>query len=117
MIFSNKIFLYKKKYSKSRYVYSIFFIYICIFEFYYLYVCTFMAIGNTSLMLLSINKQTISLLSLYSLYTMQSVRINHLHMCSILTKGSTCRKNIKLRFLLILIEQVMTNLLKNFLAF
>ena len=31
------------------------FIYICIFEFYYLYVCTFMAIGNTSLMLLSIN--------------------------------------------------------------
>ena len=33
-------------------------------------------------------------------------------MCSILTKGSTCRKNKKLRFLLILIEQVMTNLLK-----
>ena len=33
-------------------------------------------------------------------------------MCSILTKGSTCRKNKKLRFFLILIEQVMTNLLK-----
>ena len=45
-------------YSKSRYVYITFFfnfIYICIFEFYYLYVCPFMAIGNTSLMLLSIN--------------------------------------------------------------
>ena len=39
------------------------------------------------------------------------------HMCSILTKGSTCRKNKKLRFFLILIEQVMTNLLKIFLAF
>ena len=34
------------------------------------------------------------------------------NMCSILTKGSTCRKNKKLRFFLILIEQVMTNLLK-----
>ena len=34
------------------------------------------------------------------------------HMCSILTKGPTCRKNKKLRFLLIFIEQVMTNLLK-----
>ena len=33
-------------------------------------------------------------------------------LCSILTKGSTCRKNKKLRFLLIFIEQVMTNLLK-----
>ena len=33
-------------------------------------------------------------------------------LCSILTKGSTCRKNKKLRFFLILIEQVMTNLLK-----
>ena len=33
-------------------------------------------------------------------------------MCSILTKGSTCRKNKKLRFLLILIEQVMTKLLE-----
>ena len=33
-------------------------------------------------------------------------------MCSILTKGSTCRKNKKLRSFLILIEQVMTNLLK-----
>ena len=33
-------------------------------------------------------------------------------MCSILTKGSTCRKNKKLRFFLILIEQVMTNMLK-----
>ena len=31
---------------------------------------------------------------------------------SILTKGSTCRKNKKLRFLLIIIEQVMRNLLK-----
>ena len=36
---------------------------------------------------------------------------------SILTKGSTCRKNKKLRFFLILIEQVMTNLLKKKLAF
>ena len=34
------------------------------------------------------------------------------YMCSILTKGSTCRKNKKLRFFLILIAQVMTNLLK-----
>ena len=33
-------------------------------------------------------------------------------MCSILTKGSTCRKNKKSRFFLILKEQVMTNLLK-----
>ena len=34
-------------------------------------------------------------------------------MCSILTKGSTCRrKKNKMRFLLIWIEQVMTNLLK-----
>ena len=32
--------------------------------------------------------------------------------CSILTKESTCRKNKKMRFLLILIEQVMTNLLE-----
>ena len=39
------------------------------------------------------------------------------NMCSILTKGSTCRKNKKLRFFLILIEQVMTNLLKKNLAF
>ena len=39
------------------------------------------------------------------------------YMCSILTKGSTCRKNKKLRFLLIIIEQVMTNLLKKNLAF
>ena len=31
---------------------------------------------------------------------------------SILTKGSGCRKKQKKRFLLILIEQVMTNLLK-----
>ena len=36
----------------------------------------------------------------------------HIYMCSILTKGSTCRKNKKNRFLLICIEQVMTNLLK-----
>ena len=34
------------------------------------------------------------------------------HMCSILTKGSTCRKNKKMRFFLILMEQVMTNMLK-----
>ena len=34
------------------------------------------------------------------------------YLCSILTKGSTCRKNKKLRLFLILIEQVMTNLLK-----
>ena len=34
------------------------------------------------------------------------------YMCSILTKGSKCRKNKKLRFFLILIEQVMTNLFK-----
>ena len=34
------------------------------------------------------------------------------YMCSILTKGSTCRKNKKMIFLLVLIEQVMTNLLK-----
>ena len=34
------------------------------------------------------------------------------YMCSILTKGSTCRKNKIMRFLLILIEQVMTNLLE-----
>ena len=34
------------------------------------------------------------------------------YMCSILTKQSGCRKKQKLRFLLILIEQVMTNLLK-----
>ena len=39
------------------------------------------------------------------------------YMCSILTKGSTCRKNKKLRFFLILIEQVMTNLLNKKLAF
>ena len=38
-------------------------------------------------------------------------------MCSILTKGSTCCKNKKMRFFLILIEQVMTNLLKKNLAF
>ena len=31
------------------------------------------------------------------------------NMCIILTKGSGCRKKQKLRFLLILIEQVMTN--------
>ena len=37
-------------------------------------------------------------------------------MCSILTKGSTCRKNKTLRFLLILVEQVMTNLLKKKIA-
>ena len=36
----------------------------------------------------------------------------YVYLCSILTKGSTCRKSKKLRFLLILIEQVMTNLLK-----
>ena len=36
----------------------------------------------------------------------------HLYMCSILTKGTGCRKNKKLRFFLISIEQVMTNLLK-----
>ena len=40
-----------------------------------------------------------------------------IHMCSILTKGSTCRKNKKLRFFLILIGQVMTNLFKKKLAF
>ena len=33
-------------------------------------------------------------------------------MCSILTKGSTCRKNKKNEIFLILIEQVMTNMLK-----
>ena len=38
------------------------FIYICIFEFYYLYVCTFMAISNTSLMLLSINYKTLQII-------------------------------------------------------
>ena len=32
------------------------------------------------------------------------------YMCSILTKWSTCRKNKKLRFFLILIERVMTNM-------
>ena len=44
-------------YSKSRYVYGIFYcyFYIYIFKFYHLYVCTFMAIGKTSLMPLSIN--------------------------------------------------------------
>ena len=36
----------------------------------------------------------------------------HTYMCSILTKGSTCRKNKNKNFLLILIEQGMTNLLK-----
>ena len=41
----------------------------------------------------------------------------NVYMCSILTKGSTCRKNKKIRFLLILIEQVITNLLKQKLAF
>ena len=41
-----------------------------------------------------------------------SVSLNSSNMCSILTKGSTCRKNKKIRFFLILIEQVMTNLLK-----
>ena len=34
------------------------------------------------------------------------------YMCSILTKESGCCKKIKLRFLFILIEQIMTNLLK-----
>ena len=36
-------------------------------------------------------------------------KVQNTYMCSILTKGSTCRKNKKMRFLL---EQVMTNLLK-----
>ena len=47
--------------------------------------------------------------------TCPEIKINN--MCSILTKGSRCRKNTKMRFLLILIEQVMTNLLKTNLTF
>ena len=52
----NVIFPFITTLSQDKFI--VHFFYICIFEFYYLYVCTFMAIGNTSLMLLSINKQT-----------------------------------------------------------
>ena len=55
-LFYNVIFLFITTLSQDIVkVYILFLIYICIFEFYYLYVCTFMARGNTSLMLLSIN--------------------------------------------------------------
>ena len=54
-LFYNVIFLFITILSKDMFIVYFLFIYICIFKFYYLYVCTFMAIGNTSLMLLSIN--------------------------------------------------------------
>ena len=38
-------------------------------------------------------------------------------MCSILTKGSTCRKKTKLRFLLILIEQDLNKSVEKKIAF
>ena len=55
-LFYNVIFLFITTLSQDMFiVHFLNFIYICIFEFYYLFVCTFMAIGNTSLMLLLIN--------------------------------------------------------------
>ena len=50
--------------------------------------------------------------SAVSALSYRATQVDIIYMCSILTKGSTCRKNKNLRFLLILIEQVMTNLLK-----
>ena len=58
-------------------------------------------------------------LVVFDKFTSRYFKFSKIHvpyMCSILTKGSTCRKNIKLRFLLILVEQVMTKLLKKKLA-
>ena len=52
-LFYNVIFLFITILSKDMFIVYFLFIYICIFKFCYLYVCTFMAIGNTSLMLLS----------------------------------------------------------------
>ena len=46
------------------------------------------------------------------IYISNDFSYTKLNLCSILTKGSTCRKNKKLRFFLILKEQVITNLLK-----
>ena len=56
-LFYNVIFLFITTLSQDMFIVHLKkkIIYICIFEFYYLYVCTFMAICNTSLMLLSIN--------------------------------------------------------------
>ena len=45
--------------------------------------------------------------NLFSVYLNKLIEIlRNCNMCSILTKGSTCRKSKKLRYLLILIEQV-----------
>ena len=68
-LFYNVIFLFITTLIQDIFIVYCF-IYICIFEFYYLYVCTFMAIGNTSLMLLSIN---------YKLYEIHIVT----HLCTI----------------------------------
>ena len=58
-LFYNMIFLFITTLSQDMFiVHFLNFIYICILEFYYYWyiiVCTFMAISNTSLMLLSIN--------------------------------------------------------------
>ena len=56
----NVIFLFITTLSQDMFIVYFLFNYVCIFKFYYLYVCTFMAIGNTSLMLLSISKQKYS---------------------------------------------------------
>ena len=56
----NVIFLFINTLSQDMFIVYFLFIYICIFKFYYLYVCTFMVIGNTSLMLLSINMISVS---------------------------------------------------------
>ena len=54
----------------------------------------------------------------HKLYSRESARkYFYANMCSIITKGSGCRKKQKLRFVLILIEQVMTNLLRKKLTF
>ena len=52
-LFYNVIFLFITTPNQDMFIVYIFIYFI--FKFYYLYVCTFMAIGNTSLMLLSIN--------------------------------------------------------------
>ena len=56
-LFYNVIFLFITTLSQDMFIAHLKkkIIYKFIFEFYYLYVCTFMAVGNTSLMLLSIN--------------------------------------------------------------
>ena len=56
-LFYKVIFLFITTLSQDMFIVNFFIIYICIFNFYYLYVCTFIAIGNTSLMLLSINNK------------------------------------------------------------